>query len=97
MNEAAGRALWRCLHAFAYCFPVEATESEQRRAEAWLEWFAEAVDEASAGMCGCSRHWRDIVAKYPPNLRGGVEFFEWTVEVHNLVNERLGKPRVCYP
>ena len=94
MNAAAGKALWRCLHAFAYVDPAEATEEDVRRAEAWLTWFDEAVEEASAGICGCSQHWRAIRANHPPNLRGAVEFWDWTVEVHNVVNERLGKPRL---
>jgi len=97
MSPETGKALWRCLHAYAWTFPESATSEDQARARAWLEWFSQAVDEASTQSCHCARHWRAICAAHPPNLRGAAEFFAWTVEAHNQVNVRLGKPRVCYP
>jgi hypothetical protein len=97
MAPETGRALWRCLHAFAFVYPAEASEEDQKRALAWLEWFSKAVDEASSNGCTCARSWRALLAEDPPKLRGAVEFFEWTVKLHNEVNAKLGKPLFCYP
>jgi hypothetical protein len=97
MTADAGRALWRCLHAYAFTFPELATEDDRERAEQWLEWFAQAVDEASGQGCSCARHWRGLCAETPPKLRGRVEFWEWTVEMHNRANAKLGKAEMRYP
>lgn len=41
--------------------------------------------------CGdCKAHWRELLAKMPPLLDDSDSFFNWTVAVHNRVNERLG-------
>jgi Erv1 / Alr family len=44
------------------------------------------------GMCGCADHWKAIIAKHPPDFTSPAAFFAWTVDRHNDVNARLGKP-----
>lgn len=40
----------------------------------------------------CSEDFRKIIADYP--LTG--DYFTWSVDVHNLINRKLGKPQVSY-
>ena len=40
----------------------------------------------------CSEDFRKIIEEYP--LTG--DYFTWSVDVHNLVNKKLGKPQVSY-
>jgi hypothetical protein len=41
----------------------------------------------------CRLHFSQVLAEYPiPDT----EVFKWSVDVHNLVNERLGKPVVSF-
>ncbi|KAG5457961.1 MAG: hypothetical protein BJ554DRAFT_1912 [Olpidium bornovanus] len=43
--------------------------------------------------CGqCAREFSAILAKRPPKTGGRREASQWACEVHNIVNERLGKP-----
>lgn len=77
-----GPKMWAELHAR----PAE--YGGNREAElAWLEKFAGRIG------CGeCQRHWREMVAKMPPDLTSAAAYHRWTVEAHNAVNVRLGKP-----
>lgn len=45
--------------------------------------------------CGeCKRHWKEVLEKRPPQTASADEFFAWSVEAHNDVNEILEKPRM---
>lgn len=97
MNPDTGRALWRLLHAYAHSRPDgPLSPAEQLAARAWLAAFETAVVEASAGLCPCAQHWGRIVAQTPPDLTSRAAFFWWTVDVHNQVNARLGKPHFVF-
>ena len=91
MNAQTGRALWRCLHAFAFTFAESPSEADKRRALDWLSYFDEIVSEAEGKQCNCGQHWRAIRARFPVRLESRDAFFRWTVLVHNEVNMRLGK------
>jgi hypothetical protein len=65
------------LWGFLHC----ATDADQ----AWLDRFAAMIP------CGeCRAHFTGLLLKVPPAFGAG--WFEWTVEIHNAVNRRLGKP-----
>jgi len=41
----------------------------------------------------CAGHFAEILKENPfPDSGGPLEWFQWSVHVHNLVNTRLGKP-----
>lgn len=76
-----GSDKWRELHLYAL---------RQRPSSAirflWLETFT-----ASLPCGGCRKHWRALVKEKPlPPLATPEEFFAWTVDRHNDVNDRLG-------
>ena len=53
-----------------------------------LEWFNAWLSRVPL-YCDCVDHFRDVLAANPIRLD---DFFAWSVEVHNAVNEYLGKP-----
>lgn len=78
-DNGRGPQLWRELHRWAMGDPKEATGG------VWLTAFTAKMP------CGeCRKHWRALLGAIPP--RYGAEAFAWSVEAHNAVNQRLGKP-----
>lgn len=73
---AAGRAAWTALHSQQLGTP---------------EWFAEWQQLIPTG-CGCQQGANDLLARCPPRYDSPEDWFAWTVQYHNLVNVKLGKP-----
>lgn len=44
------------------------------------------------GVCRCREEWMLWVRANPPRFGPNDEYFNWTVEGHNFVNKKLGKP-----
>lgn len=54
---------------------------------AWMETFTDKIG------CGeCKTHWLEPLQTMPPKFASREAYFAWTVEAHNVVNRRLGKP-----
>jgi hypothetical protein len=79
------RAHWAELHGYS---PEVWDEAAAR------EWFADWQRRIPNIACDCRRHWRELVAEMPPDFSSREAFFAWTVEAHNAVNSRIGKPLV---
>jgi len=83
-NDTAvwGPILWKVLHdrAAGYAMDVDA---ETR----WLKVFQSWIP------CGeCKSHFRRLLSEMPPDLSSRKNYAQWAVDVHNKVNESLGKP-----
>jgi hypothetical protein len=81
--EERGPKLWAELHARPAAYTGDAVAEL-----AWLEAFARRI-----GCRKCQNHWRELAEKMPPDLSSPAAYWRWTVEAHNAVNVRLGKPR----
>jgi hypothetical protein len=46
----------------------------------------------------CSSHFSSVIRShpFPDDMENPIEVFKWSVDVHNAVNKRLGKPNVSY-
>ena len=53
------------------------------------EWFADWLSRIPNYGCSCRSEFKTILERIPVRYD---DFFEWSVEVHNAVNEKLGKP-----
>jgi len=42
--------------------------------------------------CGCKNFWDTWTRANPPTYVPSEAYFEWTIRVHNAVNQKLGKP-----
>jgi hypothetical protein len=80
--ERLGPGLWARFHARPAAFTGNVVAEL-----AWLDAFA-----SRAPCRDCRRHWRELVAKMPPDLTSASAYHRWTVDAHNAVNLRLGKP-----
>lgn len=56
------------------------------------EWLLKDFTRRIQGLgCACRQHWSEIIKTNPPRYN---DYFAWTVEAHNTINQRLGKPIV---
>lgn len=82
INVPAGPAIWRRLHTMALGW--------DGRGDALRNTIALATNAIPCGSC--KKHWVDLINAKPPVCTTAEEFFQLTVDWHNAVNERLGKP-----
>lgn len=82
-----GPKLWLQLHSHGADLVRDGAidELNERR---WLEQFRRSItcDE-------CRINWNHEMAVLPPNFSTPTAFFQWTVGIHNRVNDRIGKPQ----
>lgn len=77
-KEDQGRYAWSILHECT-------TPTEE-----WYAWWLTLVPSYD---CACRDNWRALTAESPPPF-GDVETFrKWAIDMHNKVNEKLGKPQ----
>lgn len=78
---ARGPELWRELHQR----PRDTAGDDSQ----WLDAFAGRIP------CGeCRRHFLELQRTDPPDFSSPAAYFASTVNWHNQVNDRLGKPRM---
>jgi len=76
--EAQGRAAWAWLHANA--------ETDSLTMERLAGEFLPMIPTYG---CGCRREWHEILQRNPLPVKGQ---YDWSISVHNSVNQKLGKP-----
>lgn len=82
-----GRAGWHVLHRMAAAYDKEPTPEAiadmQTFFRLWGQFYA---------CSECAAHFREMLAAHPVDARSNRHLSIWLCEVHNMVNERLGKP-----
>jgi len=84
-----GPYFWSVIHMTAMSAEGEPMTPEKR--QAYITFFESMPDILPCTMCG--KHLKDnlkILPVDPDNL------FEWSVDLHNLVNTQLNKPEISY-
>jgi len=74
--------LWKELHQRALNFQGD-NDIE------FLTNFSKRIPRYTPG-CSCREHWKLIVKENPPKF--GKDYFAWTVDCHNKINQKIGKP-----
>lgn len=81
------RATWRTIHSFA-----AGSDSTEKRLyfKQWISILAKLLPCEQ-----CSYHFPLLLRKIPIDnyMDSNVKLLEWTVRIHNDVNERLGYPK----
>ena len=86
-REDIGRATWLFLHTLAAQYPERPTRQQRRDAKALMDILTRMYP------CGeCAKHFKQVVAANPPQVKNKKEFSLWMCRVHNVVNRSLGKP-----
>ena len=76
-----GARHWAELHLFAL--------RNEWKGRLLHEWFVHWASDLPFEGCPCKEHFDQWVNQNPPDY---INFFPWTVRLHNAVNERIGKP-----
>ncbi|WVQ96176.1 hypothetical protein IAU59_003279 [Kwoniella sp. CBS 9459] len=90
-NETAkaelGRSAWKVLHLMTLRYPDEPTEDDRQALKSFFHLFSRLYP------CGeCAAEFQLLLKEYPPQTSSRKSASLWLCHVHNLVNERLGKP-----
>lgn len=77
---------WNILHSSAAVYPYKPSEVQQKAMKNFIESWAHVY-----ACSWCAYHMRDYVRKHPPDVTDKVSVSRYVCELHNEVNERLGK------
>ncbi|KAL6872029.1 ERV/ALR sulfhydryl oxidase domain-containing protein [Trichoderma novae-zelandiae] len=87
LKAELGRATWKFMHTMVARFPEKPSPEERKTLETFIYLFSRLYP------CGdCARHFRGLLAKFPPQTSSRNAAAGWLCFVHNQVNERLKKP-----
>jgi FAD-linked sulfhydryl oxidase len=87
LKAELGHATWRFLHTMMARFPDDPTPDQRQTLETFMHLFGRLYP------CGdCARHFREMLAEYPPQTSSRNAAAGWLCFLHNIVNERLEKP-----
>lgn len=87
-----GPLQWMALHQFARGYPRSNPSPAQRAA---VQSYVTAL--SSVMPCPrCASHWQQIAPTVVDALDDRKALLKWTIDVHNSVNARLGKPVLTY-
>lgn len=90
--ETWGPSMWFMVHLIAATYPVNPTPQDKANAASFFQSLQHVLP-----CGGCRRGYEIILGTEPTRLTPQVfasraSLFKWTVDVHNRVNEKLGKP-----
>lgn len=88
-----GPHLWSSLHYIALGYPDSPSPVDKYNYQNFYESLHTILPCEE-----CATHYKALVQemKITPHLNDKYDLFKWTVNVHNAVNQRLGKPQMSY-
>ena len=89
--SAWGPFFWHTIHIVALGYPTNPSYGHKKAAKDFYESLIFLIP------CPiCREHYKEHLhnSAISPNLDRRDDLFRWTVELHNKVNEKLGKPRI---
>jgi hypothetical protein len=92
--EIWGKYLWMMIHIVALGYPNEPTEDDKINYKIFYEHLSTILPCYS-----CAEHYKKHIEKNPLTndvMKDTKSLFNWTVDMHNVVNKFLKKTRVTY-
>lgn len=86
-----GRDGWRFIHYVALTYPTKPTDDDRKN---YIKFFESLQDVLPCGICAA--HFREHMKQYPIKMGSNTELFNWTVDIHNVVNKQNGKKILTY-
>jgi len=86
-----GKEGWHFIHYVALNYPDKPTEEDKINYTKFLDSVEHILP---CPICG--HHFKQNMEKHPPNLDSQMDFFRWTVDMHNFVNKQNGKKQMSY-
>lgn len=94
MNPAFwGPHAWIFLHSITMNYPKNPTEKDK---QIYFDFFNQLKDILPCQKC--AHHYGEHIKKHPINtaLESRDSMIRWLIQIHNEVNEDLGKPQLSY-
>lgn len=85
-----GPLQWMSLHQMARGYPQKPSAEKQAAVRAYV---IALIDLLPCSICAV--HWKAVAPTVNTESRNA--FLRWTIDVHNKVNKRTGKPVLTYP
>ena len=87
--ETWGPQFWYILHIISFEYPDNPVETDKR---VYYDFYSSLKDILPCNAC--KNHYREFLHKHPllPFLDKKADLVQWVVDIHNFVNESLGKP-----
>ena len=86
-----GPDVWKFIHTTTINLPVSPTSEEQEIVNNFIYSIGDLIPCEE-----CKKHFKITIEKFPPNTNSRELFFKWGVDIHNKVNERIGKKIINY-
>lgn len=86
-----GREAWHFIHFVALTYPNNPTEEDKINYGSFVKSLQFVLPCPS-----CSENYKVKLNDHPPRMDSKREFFEWTVDIHNMVNAQNGKKQLSY-
>ena len=89
--EIWGPQLWFLMHIISFEYPDHPMETDKR---IYYDFYSSLKDIIPCDKC--KKHYREFLHKHPllPFLDKKADLVKWVIDIHNFVNESLGKPFV---
>src|SRR4030042_2311143 len=86
-----GPVLWRLIHLQAISYPDSPTEDDKQAARPYFAALSKFLPCPE-----CMGHFQALLSELPiePHLVSCKQLTDWTHELHNRVNQRLGKAEI---
>jgi hypothetical protein len=86
-----GKEAWKFIHWVALTYPLEPTNQDKKN---YLKFFESLQDVLPCPIC--ADHFKKNMKDHPINLESNKALFNWTVDMHNIVNKQNGKNVLTY-
>ncbi len=86
-----GREGWKFIHWVALTYPNHPTQKDK---DNYLKFFESLQNVLPCGIC--AEHFRKNMERNPIRMESNRELFDWTVDMHNIVNKQNGKKTFTY-
>jgi hypothetical protein len=84
-----GKFGWGFIHNVALGYPTDITYMKKEQYRKFFEVIGDVLP-----CLDCQNHYKKMFIDYPPVMINKDTLFKWTVDIHNKVNERIGKKTV---
>uniref|UniRef100_A0A0K0FU38 Sulfhydryl oxidase n=1 Tax=Strongyloides venezuelensis TaxID=75913 RepID=A0A0K0FU38_STRVS len=87
-KDELGRSTWKLLHTISVYYPSNPTEKNKADVKNTIESLAQIYP-----CSHCAEDFRNDIKEHPIKLENRNELANWMCEVHNRVNEKIGKEK----
>ena len=93
LPEVWGPHGWAFMHYVALGYPDQPTEKDKSSYQNFYESLSNVLP-----CQGCADHYKDTISQFPVtnHLQDRESLLRWSFDIHNTVNQRLGKPVLSY-